>query len=116
MSSRTKAENTAPAPDRPPRGWDGGVWALRVTLLRARERLPYASPEGRLLDGVERYVRMAGRGRPSSGPWWANTLAVVKAVAGAVDPTTAAMLAPWSGLVVGGAVAAPVAFRPVGAP
>lgn len=93
---------TASAPGasalRPPKGWVAGVWELRITLLYARERLPWASPNARLLDGVERWVRMGGRGRQVGSGWWAHALALVGAAAAACDdaPTTA-LLAPWLG-------------------
>jgi hypothetical protein len=109
-----RAADTVPAADDPPRGWAPAVWALRVALLTARSRLPYASANARLLDGVERWVRMGGRGRPASGPWWAHAVALTRAVAGAVDDApTRAILAPWAGLVVDHPVAGS-GFRPLG--
>jgi hypothetical protein len=104
------------SPDGTPKGWNPDVWALRMALLTARERLPYASANARLLDGVDRWVRLSGRGRPPAGPWWARTCVLVRAVAEALeDRHTAALLAPWSGLVVSSDVAAPNGFRPFGA-
>jgi len=114
VAAVTRAGATVPAADDPPRGWAAPVWALRVALLTARARLPYATAGARLLDGVERWVRMSGRGRAASGPWWAHAVALTAAAAAAVDdPPTSAILAPWVGL----AVPAPVAgtgFRPLG--
>lgn len=102
-------------PDRPPKGWSPEVWRLRATLLAARERLPYATANARLLDGVERYVRIAGRGKPASGPWWASVLALVKAAVVLLDPESAKLLAPWVGLVRANAVAGS-GFEPIKAP
>jgi hypothetical protein len=109
-----RAADTVPAADAPPRGWAPDVWALRVALLTARSRLPYASANARLLDGVERWVRMGGRGRPASGPWWAWAVALTRAAAGACDDEpTRRILAPWAGLVVDHPVAG-TGFRPLG--
>lgn len=89
---------------------------MRMALLAARERLPYASANARLLDGVERWVRIGGRGRAAAGPWWATAVALVAAAAAAVDPDTALVLAPWVGLVAyaAPAVAGATAWRPIG--
>lgn len=98
---------------KPPRGWAPEVWRLRTTLLAARERLPYATAVARLLDGVERYVRLEGRGRAAAGAWWAQVLDLVRAASALADAETRALLAPWAGLVRAPAVAGS-GFRPVG--
>lgn len=106
---------TAGAQPRPPRGWDPGVWALRVALCTAVARLPYASANARLLDGVERWVRLGGRGRAAAGPWWGHAVALTAAaVAACDDPPTTALLAPWVGLAGVRPGAAASAFRPLG--
>jgi hypothetical protein len=110
----TRPDRGAPSPTRVPKGWAPEVWRLRCALLAARERLPYASANARLLDGVERWVKLQGRGKAPAGPWWATCCALAKAAAWATDdPATQAILAPWAGLVD----VAPVAgsgFRPLG--
>ncbi len=96
-------------PDRPPRHTDPVVWRLRCALLSARERLPYASAEARLLDGLERYVKFAARpglapldggaALRSTGPAWAAVLTAVAAAAELCGPEARGLLAPWTVLV-----------------
>lgn len=110
----TTATTSAHAPA-PPRGWVAEVWALRSALLVARSRLPYASAEARLLDGVERWVRMTGRGRAAAGPWWGHAVGLTASAASAVaDAPTTLILAPWVGLVGDAPAAAASTFRPIG--
>src|SRR6476660_1320202 len=100
-------------PDRPRRGWAPEAWRLRCALRAARERLPYATTDARLLDGVERWVLGTGLGRPVPGPWWALALALVTAAARCLaDAASRRLVAPW---VSGGATepAAASAFKPL---
>lgn len=91
-----------PAGRRVPRGVHPAVWALYDALEGARRRLPYATAEARLVDGLARWVRLectapAG-GTPLApvGARWAAVLTAVSAVARLVSPSTAALLAPWA--------------------
>ncbi len=91
------------------------VWRLSEALLAARQRLPYASPEARLLDGLQRWVQLEGgapdpaaRLQPTT-PRWDGVLALVLATARLVSEPSRRMLAPWlpGGLVPEGLPYAP---------
>lgn len=92
-----------------PRGVHPDVWRLSETLLAARRRLPYASGEARLIDGVQRFIQLDARvpvdgvSLTPTGPRWAAVLALVSAVAPLVSDDSRRMLAPW----VGAAASAP---------
>jgi hypothetical protein len=81
------------------------TWRLRDVVLAARERLPFATAEARLLDGlrwfVEREARAVPALSPASGVRWAQTLALVSAVHDVCSPETQALLLPWSRAVTG---------------
>lgn len=87
---------------RAPRGVHPTVWALSEGLLAARSRLPYATAEARLLDGLQRWVALeakipaSGVSLSPAGPRWAQVLAAVVAVARLCSDETRAMLAPWA--------------------
>lgn len=106
------ASAPGPAATKPPRGWSPEPWRLRMTLLYARQRFPYASASGRLLDGVERWTKLTGRGQIVGSAWWAHAVALVAVAASAVaDEPTSRLLAPWVG---SGAATAGAGFRVVG--
>lgn len=92
-----------------PRGVDPEVWRLSQTLLAARQRLPYATAEARLLDGVQRWVQLDARvpvdgvSLTPTGPRWAAVLALLAAVAPLVSDESRRMLAPWLGPATPGA-------------
>lgn len=99
-------QRPAPAPPNPagprcPRGVHPEVHRLSTALLGARERLPYATAEARLLDGLQRWVRLestspaAGVSLAPVGPRWAAVLAAVRAVARLCSAESAGLLAPW---------------------
>lgn len=94
---------------KPPRGVHPEVWRLSETLLAARSRLPYASAEARLLDGVQRWIRLDltvpldGVSLTPTGPRWSAVLALVAAAARLCSEDTRTMLAPW----LAGSMAAP---------
>ncbi len=124
------APPTRPSVSRVGRRGHPQVWALHLALLEARERLPYATAEARLLDGLDRWVRLEStspsNGAPALapvGPRWAACLAAVAAVARLVSPESAGLLAPWAALGAGLAPGAPgvsphaadaAAFAPLG--
>lgn len=98
-----------PAPTRPtvgsgrpvPKGVDPAVWALADALLVARERLPYATAEARLLDGLQRWVALEAKAPGEArlravGARWAALLAAVGAVARLASDEARALLAPWA--------------------
>jgi hypothetical protein len=74
---------------------------LAEALLVARERLPYADAEARLLDGLQRWVALeakaAGEGRLRAvGARWAAVVGAVSAVARLCSPEAQTLLAPWA--------------------
>jgi len=90
--------------DRPvPRGVHPETWRLSETLLAARRRLPYASGEARLIDGVQRFVQLDARvpvdgvSLTPTGPRWAAVLRLLAAIAPLVSEDSRRMLAPWLG-------------------
>lgn len=93
------------SPTKRPRYVDPEVWALIVVLRQARDRLPFAAAEARLVDGVHRFVRteaVAGSGSTedavflrAEGPRWAAVLSLVTAVARVCSEPTRRLLAPW---------------------
>jgi len=119
-------------PTRPPRGVDATAWRLRCALRDAVARLPYATAEARLLDGLERWVKLAltpGQTAPgapalvSTGPAWAAVLYAVAASAALVSEDSRALLAPWLALVPApprapgaGAAGAAADFHPLAGP
>lgn len=86
---------------RVPRGVHPETWRLAEALLLAVQRLPYATAEARLLDGVQRFVRLEARAPVDgvsltpTGPRWAAVLRVVAAVAPLVSEDSRRLLAPW---------------------
>jgi hypothetical protein len=85
-----------------PRGWSSEAWALRVALFCAGARLDRESPLARLLEGVERWVRLGGCGRPAPGTgsaeskaWWRHALVLVRAVGVVSDDSTRMLLSQW---------------------
>lgn len=102
-------------PDRPRRGWAPEAWRLRCALRVARERIPYATADARLIDGVERWMLYTARGRPVPGPWWGRTCALVTAMRDCLEDHGGRLLvAPWclgEGAVAAGAE--PGGFRPL---
>lgn len=104
-----------PAAQSTPRGWHPDVWALQACLLVARCRLPYETGHARLVDGIQRWVKLTGKGQAPQGSWWAQTLALVEATVKAVDePGTTQLLAPWCGRTVGKGVVSRTGFVPDG--
>lgn len=100
---------------RAPRGVHPEPWRLAETLLAARSRLPYATAEARLLDGLQRWVALEskapadGHALAPVGPRWALVLAAVTATARLCSAETQTMLAPWTG---GGATAPTAGVSP----
>lgn len=90
-----------------PRGVHPEVWRLSETLLAARGRLPYASAEARLLDGVQRFVALEcrapvdGVSLTPTGPRWGAVLQLVRAAAALASDDSRGMLAPWVGVAPG---------------
>ena len=85
-----------------PRHWTPEPWRLRCALYAAARRLPRGTGLSFLLDGVERWVKLTGRGRPGPGPgspesvqWWQDTLAMVDCVGRVADSGTKQLLWPW---------------------
>lgn len=77
-------------------------------------RLPYASADARLLDGVHKWVGWTGKGQPVPGPWWGVACRLTSAVAEALaDADGRNLLAPWAS-VGPSAPAEPGGFRPLG--
>lgn len=112
---------------RAPRGVHPEPWRLSETLLAARSRLPYATAEARLLDGLQRWlalecrVPVGGVSLAPSGPRWAHVLAAVTAVARLCSDDTQRLLAPWvtpgpAAPVAGVSPHAGVAFEPYSLP
>lgn len=103
-------------PTRVPRGWAPEAWRLRCAVVTARQALPYASADARLLDGVDKWLLWTGKGMPVPGPWWALALALVRAMGGCLaSPDAARLVAPWArGEGVPSADAGPDQFRPLG--
>ncbi len=102
-------------PGRTPRGWAPEAWRLRCTVCIARQALPYASADARLLDGVDKWLLWTGRGKPVPGPWWALACALTSAMAPCLASSEAARLvAPWchGGTVPSGDIE--TGFRPLG--
>ncbi len=87
---------------RAPRGVHPEPWRLAEALLDARSRLPYATAEARLLDGLQRWVALecrvpvGGVSLSPAGPRWAHVLAAVAAVVRLCSADTQALLAPWA--------------------
>lgn len=84
-----------------PKGADPAVWALAEALLVARERLPYATAEARLLDGLQRWVALEAKAPGEArlravGARWAAVVGAVSAVARLCSPEAQALLAPWA--------------------
>ena len=103
-------------PARPPRGWAPEAWRLRCAVVTARQALPYASADARLLDGVDKWLLWTGKGKPVPGPWWGLACALTAACHSCLaDAGAVRLVAPW---VQHGAVpsgdAGPGAFRPLG--
>lgn len=119
----TRSARPAPNPAGPrvPRGVHPEVWRLALALLAARERLPYAAAEARLLDGLQRWVRLectspaGGVALAPVGPRWAAVLAAVSAVARLCSPESAGLLAPWAGSAPTAPVAGVSPHRAAGA-
>lgn len=88
-----------------PRHVDPEVWALVLALTQARDSVPYATAEARLLDGLARWVRQAATGTLAPdgvvlaprGPVWASVLAAVGATARLCGEGTRRLLGPWLG-------------------
>jgi hypothetical protein len=105
------APTAGTAAPRTPRGVHPEPWRLSEALLTTVRRLPYATAEARLLDGVQRFVRLECRAPADgvsltpSGPRWAAVLRVVAAVAPLVSEDSRRLLAPWTGGVAGPGVA-----------
>jgi hypothetical protein len=84
-----------------PRGVHPETWRLAQTLLVARRRLPYASAEARLVDGLQRFVALDakvpvdGVSLTPGGPRWGAVVTALQAIAALVSTDTRAMLAPW---------------------
>lgn len=99
-----------------PRHWAPEAWRLRCAVVTARQALPYASADARLLDGVDKWLLWTGRGKPVPGPWWALALRLVAAMTPCLaDPGAGRLVAPWChGGGVAPADAGPGAFRPLG--
>ena len=103
-------------PLRPPRYWAPEAWRLRCAVYDAMTRLPYASADARLLDGLEKWLGWTGKGQPIPGPWWARACVLTAGVHQALaDATSARLVAPWAGAgAIAPADAGPGAFRPLG--
>lgn len=103
-------------PARPPRHWAPEAWRLRCAIATARQSLPYATADARLLDGVEKWLLWTGKGKAVPGPWWALALALVAAMHPCLaDAAAARLVAPWARETgVPGGDAGPDAFRPLG--
>lgn len=101
-SSAAAPKPVRPAGPRVPRGVHPKVHELATALLVARERLPYATAEARLLDGLQRWVKWEasspaqGVALAPVGPRWADLLVAVAAVARLCSDETRGLLAPWS--------------------
>lgn len=88
---------------------DPQVWRLVEALSVAMKRLPYATAEARLLDGVGRWLSLEARGLGAGGPVrlqphgprWAAVLALVTASARLCSDEAQALLAPWTTGVAG---------------
>lgn len=109
-SGALQTRPTVGADGRPvPRGVHPESWRLSETLLAARRRLPYASGEARLLDGVQRFVQLDirvpldGVSLVPAGARWAAVMRLLAAVAPLVSADSRSMLAPWLGPVTPGA-------------
>lgn len=101
-------------PDRPRRGWAPEAWRLRCALRTAKDRMPYATADARLIDGVERWMLYTARGHAVPGPWWGRCCALVTAMAGClVDREARALVAPWCLGGVSAAAGAAPGFRPL---
>ncbi len=90
---------------------------MRCAVCIARQALPYASADARLLDGVDKWLLWTGKGHSVPGPWWALALALVTAMVPCLaDPASARLLAPWCQRegITPGADAGPGQFRPLG--
>lgn len=114
------------SPGRAPAGVHPEVWRLRLAVVAAREALPYATAEARLLDGLRWWLQAASSGRTAadrrlgaSGPAWAEALVLVSAIAAVCSPATRTLLAPWVVRVAAAGAPAPTPgagldFRPFG--
>jgi hypothetical protein len=97
-----------PSARKVPRGVHPETWRLASTLLVARQRLPYASAEARLIDGVQRFVQLDatspvdGVSLAPEGPRWRAVLAVLAAIAPLVSDDSRRLFAPWIGVGVAG--------------
>ncbi len=110
---------------RAPPGVHPETWRLRCALITARDRVPFATAEARLLDGLCWFVKAAAKGAtcdPAAdgrrlapgGPGWAGAVAAVGAVARVCSAETQVLLAPWCGGAAAGAATGGVDFRPFG--
>lgn len=110
---------------RAPAGVHPETWRLRCALITARDRVPFATAEARLLDGLCWFVKAAAKGAtcdPAAdgrrlapgGPGWAGAVAAVGAVARVCSAETQVLLAPWCGPAGAASGAAGVDFRPFG--
>jgi hypothetical protein len=87
---------------------------MRCAVCIARQALPYASADARLLDGVDKWLLWTGKGKPVPGPWWALGCALTSAMAACLsDAGARRLVAPW---VSGDGIPAaePNGFRPLG--
>lgn len=101
-------------PARPPRYWAPEAWRLYCAVTDARQRLAYATADARLLDGVEKWLVLQGKGKPVPGPWWSLAVALTaQAWACLSDEPSRRLLAPWARPGAGPAPA-DVGFRPLG--
>lgn len=101
-------------PARPPRYWAPEPWRLYCALVEARVRLPYATADARLIDGVAHYVVMTGKGRATPSPWWTEVCDLVAAMLKCVaDDGAQRLLSPWRSRTPGAATA-PGGFTPLG--
>jgi hypothetical protein len=86
-----------------PKGWTTPVWELRCALWACACRLPRGTGLQRFLEGVERWVKLTGRGRPGphgvaspeSVRWWGDAMAMVDVVGRIGDAGTLDLLRPW---------------------
>ena len=84
--------------------------------MTARQALPYASADARLLDGVDKWLLWTGKGKPVPGPWWGLACGLIAASHPCLASQAAARLvAPWARREAApSGDAGPGAFRPLG--